>query len=138
VRNATGYSNVMVAEHPLKLSSSYANLKGNSNNRGLHGEPLATSFHKKFLGTVDYLWYTHGLECSKVLDTFPIGVLRRTRGLPTREIGSDHLPIMAEFAFTELLEDDFEGQDESEQDDESEQEVTTAQHVSLSSDGESH
>jgi len=45
---------------------------------------------------------------------------------------------MAEFAFTELLEDDFEGQDESEQDDESEQEVTTAQHVSLSSDGESH
>ncbi|XP_039845056.1 carbon catabolite repressor protein 4 homolog 3-like isoform X2 [Panicum virgatum] len=137
VRNATGYSNVMVAEHPLKLSSSYANLKGNSNNRGLHGEPLATSFHKKFLGTVDYLWYTHGLECSKVLDTFPIGVLRRTRGLPTREIGSDHLPIIAEFAFTESLEDDFEEQDESEQDDEPEQEVSTAQHVYLSSDGES-
>jgi len=37
-----------------------------------------------------------------------------------------------------LLLYDFEGQDESEQDDESEQEVTTAQHVSLSSDGESH
>ena len=55
-----------------------------------------------------------------------------------QEIGSDHLPIIAEFAFTELLEDDFEGQDESEQDDESEQEVTTAQHVYLSSDGESH
>jgi mRNA deadenylase 3'-5' endonuclease subunit Ccr4 len=32
-------------------------LKGNSNNRGHHGEPLATSYHKKFLGTVDYLWY---------------------------------------------------------------------------------
>jgi hypothetical protein len=27
VRNATGYSNVMVARHPLKLSSSYAILK---------------------------------------------------------------------------------------------------------------
>ncbi|CAN6221709.1 unnamed protein product [Urochloa humidicola] len=134
VRNATGYSNVMVAEHPLKLSSSYANLKGNSNNRDLQGEPLATSFHKKFLGTVDYLWYTHGLECSRVLDTFPIGVLRRTRCLPTREIGSDHLPIVAEFAFTESVEDDSEEVDESEQDDESEQEQSTAQHVYVSSD----
>lgn len=27
VRNATGYSNVMVAKHPLKLCSSYARLK---------------------------------------------------------------------------------------------------------------
>ncbi|TKW20872.1 hypothetical protein SEVIR_4G118800v4 [Setaria viridis] len=137
VRNATGYSNVMVAEHPLKLSSSYANLKGNSSNRGLHAEPLATSFHKKFLGTVDYLWYTHGLECSRVLDTFPIGVLRRTRGLPTREIGSDHLPIIAEFAFTESVEDDFEEEDDSEQDDGSEQEVSTTQHAYLSTDDES-
>lgn len=119
VRNATGYSNVMVAEHPLKLSSSYAMLKGNSNNRGLHGEPLATSYHKKFLGTVDYLWHTHGIECSRVLDTLPISVLKRTRGLPTREIGSDHLPIVAEFAFTESVEDDSDEDDESEQDDES-------------------
>uniref|UniRef100_A0A0A9C102 Endonuclease/exonuclease/phosphatase domain-containing protein n=1 Tax=Arundo donax TaxID=35708 RepID=A0A0A9C102_ARUDO len=113
VRNATGYSNVMVSEHPLKLCSSYAMLKGNLNNRGLHGEPLATSFHKKFLGTVDYLWYTPGLECSRVLDTFPIGVLRRTRGLPTREIGSDHLPVVAEFAFTESVEDESEEEDAS-------------------------
>jgi hypothetical protein len=206
VRNATGYSNVMVAEHPLKLCSSYATLKvlicdvnldhsvrhlgflmkismqlfqGNSNNRGLYGEPLATSYHKRFLGTVDYLWYvfkfclcislhmhrvtktlfcryTPGLECSRVLDTLPIGALRRTRGLPTRvishliciivvssdlvnnnpsinfasfgrdlfslcilmicaknqEIGSDHLPIVAEFAFIPV-EDDSEEEDES-------------------------
>nr|CAB3470259.1 unnamed protein product [Digitaria exilis] len=137
VKNATGCSNIMVAEHPLKLSSSYANLKGNSNNRGLHGEPLATSFHKKFLGTVDYLWYTRGLECSRVLDTFPIGVLRRTRGLPTREIGSDHLPIVAEFGFTESVKDDSEEEDKSEQDDEFEPEASTLQYVSLSSDGES-
>ncbi|OEL18570.1 Carbon catabolite repressor protein 4-like protein 3 [Dichanthelium oligosanthes] len=86
VRNATGYSNVMVAEHPLKLSSSYGNLK---------------------------------------------------------EMGSDHLPIVAEFAFTESDEDDSEEEgeseqdDRSEQDDESEQEVSRAQHVYLSSDGES-
>uniref|UniRef100_A0A453RAI8 Uncharacterized protein n=1 Tax=Aegilops tauschii subsp. strangulata TaxID=200361 RepID=A0A453RAI8_AEGTS len=74
----------MVARHPLKLSSSYAMLKGNSSNRGHHGEPLATSYHKRFLGTVDYLWYTPGLECSRVLDTLPVDALRRTRGLPTR------------------------------------------------------
>jgi hypothetical protein len=82
--------------------------QGNSNNRGLYGEPLATSYHKKFLGTVDYLWYasnfvclilhmhsvteilcyryTPGLECSRILDTLPLGVLSRTRGLPTRVI----------------------------------------------------
>jgi len=81
---------------------------------------LATSYHKKFLGTVDYLWHTHGIECSRVLDTLPISVLKRTRGLPTREIGSDHLPIVAEFAFTESVEDDSDEDDESEQDDESE------------------
>lgn len=134
VRNATGCSNVVVAEHPLKLSSSYAMLKGNSNNRGLHGEPLATSYHKKFLGTVDYLWHTRGIECSRVLDTLPIGVLRRTRGLPTREIGSDHLPIVAEFAFPESVDDDSYEEDESEQDDESEKEVSEAQHLLFSSD----
>lgn len=30
--------------------------------------------------------HTRGIECSRVLDTLPIGVLRRTRGLPTRVI----------------------------------------------------
>lgn len=29
--------------------------------RDQHGEPLATSFHSKFLGTVDYIWYTNAL-----------------------------------------------------------------------------
>lgn len=37
-----------------------------------------------------------------------------------QEIGSDHLPIVAEFAFTESVEDDSDEDDESEQDDESE------------------
>ncbi|KAL5199414.1 hypothetical protein ABZP36_020617 [Zizania latifolia] len=137
MRNATGSSNVMFAKHPLKLSSSYAMLKGNSNNRGHHGEPLATSYHKKFLGTVDYLWYTAGLECSRVLDTLPVGALRRTRGLPTREIGSDHLPLVAEFVFTETTEDDSNQEDESDQDEESEQEATRSQHIYFSSDTES-
>uniref|UniRef100_A0A0E0LA78 Endonuclease/exonuclease/phosphatase domain-containing protein n=1 Tax=Oryza punctata TaxID=4537 RepID=A0A0E0LA78_ORYPU len=138
VRNATGCSNVMVARHPLNICSSYAMLKGNSNNRGHHGEPLATSYHKKFLGTVDYLWYTAGLECSRVLDTLPVGFLRRTRGLPTREIGSDHLPIVAEFVFTEsAASTDSDQEDESEEGNESEQEATRAQHIYFSSDSDS-
>jgi hypothetical protein len=52
-----------------------------------------------------------------------------------QEIGSDHLPIIAEFAFTESLEDDSEEEDDSEQDDEPVQEVCTGQHV-YPSDGE--
>ncbi|KAM0917853.1 hypothetical protein ACQ4PT_009268 [Festuca glaucescens] len=137
VRNATGYSNVMVARHPLKLCSSYAMLKGNSSNRGDHGEPLATSYHNKFLGTVDYLWYTRGLECSRVLDTLPLNALRKMRGLPTKEMGSDHLPIVAEFVFTERTQDDSEHEDdseeeESEQDDESAQKATTSKHIYFS------
>uniref|UniRef100_A0A0E0A7X0 Endonuclease/exonuclease/phosphatase domain-containing protein n=1 Tax=Oryza glumipatula TaxID=40148 RepID=A0A0E0A7X0_9ORYZ len=138
VRNATGSSNVMVAKHPLNICSSYAMLKGNSNNRGHHGEPLATSYHKKFLGTVDYLWYTAGLECSRVLDTLPVGFLRRTRGLPTREIGSDHLPIVAEFVFTEsAASTDSDQEDESDEDKESEEEATRGQHIYFSSDSDS-
>lgn len=142
MRNATGSSNVMVARHPLKLSSSYAMLKGNSSNRGHHGEPLATSYHKKFLGTVDYLWYTPGLECSRVLDTLPVDALKRTRGLPTREMGSDHLPIVAEFIFSEQTrysseQGDESDQDESEPDDEPTREATTAKHIYFSSDSDS-
>lgn len=30
--------------------------QGSTNTRGFNGEPLATSYHSKFLGTVDYLW----------------------------------------------------------------------------------
>ncbi|KAM3209240.1 hypothetical protein ACQJBY_063742 [Aegilops geniculata] len=131
VRNATGSSNVMIARHPLKLSSSYAMLKGNSSNRGHHGEPLATSYHKRFLGTVDYLWYTTGLECSRVLDTLSLDALRRTRGLPTREMGSDHLPIVAEFIFSEQTRDASEQEDESDQD-ESAQEASTSKHIYFS------
>ncbi|XP_003563977.1 carbon catabolite repressor protein 4 homolog 3 [Brachypodium distachyon] len=137
VRNATGYSNVTVARHPLRLSSSYAMLKGNSSNRGHQGEPLATSYHKKFLGTVDYLWYTPGLECSRVLDTLPMGALRGTRGLPTREMGSDHLPIVAEFVFMEPTQDDSPQEDEAEQDDKSAQAAGTAKHIYFSSESDS-
>lgn len=53
-----------------------------------------------------------------------------------QEIGSDHLPIVAEFAFS-LVENESEQEDESEQDDELEKEMSTAQHIYFSSDSES-
>ncbi|CAN6478833.1 unnamed protein product [Victoria cruziana] len=63
------------------------------------GEPLATSYHSKFLGTVDYLWYSNGLVPTRVLDTLPIDILQQTGGLPSEKFGSDHLALVSEFAF---------------------------------------
>ncbi|MCI13396.1 carbon catabolite repressor protein 4-like [Trifolium medium] len=56
VKTATGDSECHLAVHPLKLDSSYATVDGSASTRGFNGEPLATSYHSKFLGTVDYLW----------------------------------------------------------------------------------
>ncbi|CAH8302156.1 unnamed protein product [Eruca vesicaria subsp. sativa] len=99
IRLATGQENSYWAVHPLKLHSSYASVKGSTNTRDSVGEPLATSYHSKFLGTVDYLWYSNGIVPSRVLDTVPIDVLCRTRGLPCQELGSDHLALVSEFFF---------------------------------------
>lgn len=33
-----------------------SSFQGSTGTRGSSGEPLATSYHSKFLGTVDYLW----------------------------------------------------------------------------------
>ncbi|CAN1793437.1 Carbon catabolite repressor protein 4 homolog 3 [Linum perenne] len=57
VTAATGHSNRDFVKHPLKLSSSYATVQGSERTRGFNGEPLATSFHSKFVGTVDYLCF---------------------------------------------------------------------------------
>ncbi|XP_012092978.1 carbon catabolite repressor protein 4 homolog 3 isoform X2 [Jatropha curcas] len=80
IKAATGNSKCQLLLHPLKLSSSYAT--GSTRTRDLHGEPLATSYHSKFLGTVDYLWYSDGVVPIRVLDTLPFDILRRTGGLP--------------------------------------------------------
>lgn len=89
--------------HPLKLNCSYAMVKGPLTTRDNSGEPLATSYHSKFLGTVDYLWYSDGLAPTKVLDTLPINVLKKTGGLPYKKLGSDHLALVSEFAFLEVV-----------------------------------
>ncbi|XVE64075.1 hypothetical protein DITRI_Ditri07aG0072200 [Diplodiscus trichospermus] len=105
VKVATGSADSHLVVHPLKLSSSYAAVKGSTNTREFSGEPLATSYHSKFLGTVDYLWYSEGILPTRVLDTLPIDILRRTGGLPCKKIGSDHLALVSEFAFSKSTED---------------------------------
>ncbi|KAH1080510.1 hypothetical protein J1N35_020271 [Gossypium stocksii] len=107
VKAATGTANSHLVMHPLQLNSSYATVKGSTNTRDSNGEPLATSYHSKFLGTVDYLWYSEGVLPIKVLDTLPIDFLMRTGGLPCKKIGSDHLALVSEFAFSKsTIEDD--------------------------------
>ncbi|KAK0588231.1 hypothetical protein LWI29_036266 [Acer saccharum] len=105
VKVATGSHDCHLAIHPLKLNSSYASVKGSTKTRDLNGEPLATSYHSKFFGTVDYLWYSNGLVPTRVLDTLPVDTLRKTGGLPCKILGSDHLALVSEFAFVQGTND---------------------------------
>ncbi|XP_050377086.1 carbon catabolite repressor protein 4 homolog 3 [Argentina anserina] len=100
IRVATGNSGSHSVVHPLQLNSSYAMVQGSTATRGSSGEPIATSYHSKFLGTVDYLWYSDGLVPTGVMDTVPLDTLQRIGSLPCKKVGSDHLALVSEFAFT--------------------------------------
>ncbi|KAL9156121.1 hypothetical protein ABFS82_09G052000 [Erythranthe guttata] len=103
---ATGSKRSCVKHH-LNLCSAYAEVPGSSNVRDEIGEPLATSYHSLFSGTVDYIWHTLDLVPVKVLETLPMHTLEKTGGLPSKEWGSDHLAVVCELAFTdEGLEQD--------------------------------
>ncbi|KAK7358299.1 hypothetical protein VNO77_00226 [Canavalia gladiata] len=101
VKIATGDSECHLAVHPLNLNSSYATVNGSTSTRGFNGEPLATSYHSKFLGTVDYLWYSDGIVPTRVLDTVSISDLLRAGSLPCKKVGSDHLALVSEFSFSD-------------------------------------
>ncbi|XP_022922060.1 carbon catabolite repressor protein 4 homolog 3 [Cucurbita moschata] len=105
VKVAAGSADSQVVGNPFRLTSSYATLKGPTTTRGATGEPLATSYHSKFLGTVDYIWYSDGLIPTRVVDTVPIDILLRTGGLPCEKVGSDHLPLVSEIAFTKTSDE---------------------------------
>ncbi|XP_062160066.1 carbon catabolite repressor protein 4 homolog 5 isoform X2 [Alnus glutinosa] len=82
LRLATGSGGVTHVQHQLKLSSAYHGVPGSCRTRDNHGEPLATSYHSKFMGTVDYIWHTDELVPVRALETLPIDILRRSGGLP--------------------------------------------------------
>ncbi|XP_065860698.1 carbon catabolite repressor protein 4 homolog 3 isoform X2 [Euphorbia lathyris] len=58
VKVATGKAECPLLKHPLGLNSSYATVKGSTRTRNLNGEPLATSYHSKFLG-IQRVLYLH-------------------------------------------------------------------------------
>ncbi|XP_055826081.1 carbon catabolite repressor protein 4 homolog 5 isoform X2 [Solanum dulcamara] len=97
---ATGTGSSLLI-HQLQLHSAYAGTPGSSRTRENSGEPLATSYHSKFMGTVDYIWHTTEFVPVRVLDTLPVDILRRTRGLPSKKWGSDHLSLVCELAFAD-------------------------------------
>lgn len=99
LRLATGNEEISLLHHHLKLSSAYHGVPGNYSTRDDNGEPLATSYHSKFMGTVDYIWHTEELVPLRVLETLSIDNLRKTGGLPSEKWGSDHLALVCELAF---------------------------------------
>ncbi|KAF3651772.1 hypothetical protein FXO37_17853 [Capsicum annuum] len=49
--------------------------------------------------------YSEGLTPTKVLDTLPVNDLKKTGGLPYKKLGSDHLALVSEFEFLEVVGD---------------------------------
>ncbi|KAK4773381.1 hypothetical protein SAY87_028400 [Trapa incisa] len=98
---AAGNHGVSTLSHQLNLSSAYAAIQGISGCRDKFGEPIATTYHSSFMGTVDYIWHTKELAPVRVLETLPIDILRKTRGLPSKRWGSDHLALVCELAFVD-------------------------------------
>ncbi|XP_052723172.1 carbon catabolite repressor protein 4 homolog 5 isoform X3 [Vigna angularis] len=100
LRIATGAKGITQLQHQLKLRSAYSGVPGDHRTRDDIGEPLATSYHSKFMGTVDYIWHSDDLVPLRVLETLPIDILRRSGGLPSEKWGSDHLAVVCELAFS--------------------------------------
>ncbi|KAJ7970382.1 Carbon catabolite repressor protein 4-like 5 [Quillaja saponaria] len=98
-RLAAGSEGISHLQHHLNLCSAYLGIPGSSKTRDASGEPLVTSYHSKFMGTVDYIWHSQELVPVRVLETLPVNVLRKTGGLPSEKWGSDHLALVCELAF---------------------------------------
>ncbi|XP_042436734.1 carbon catabolite repressor protein 4 homolog 5-like isoform X5 [Zingiber officinale] len=98
---ASGRRGCTHLRNPLILSSAYQGVPGGCKTRDENGEPLATSYHSKFMGTVDYIWHSSSLVPVGVVDTLPIKILERLGGLPNKQWGSDHLSLVCEFAFVD-------------------------------------
>ncbi|XP_065849532.1 carbon catabolite repressor protein 4 homolog 6 isoform X2 [Euphorbia lathyris] len=100
VATATGNADCMFLEHPLKLKSTYTEVEDYSGTRDPNGEPLVTSYNRCFLGTVDYIWSSEGLQTVRVLAPIPKLAMQWTPGFPTKKWCSDHIALASELAFT--------------------------------------
>jgi mRNA deadenylase 3'-5' endonuclease subunit Ccr4 len=88
---AAGSAETGVARHPLCLRSAYHSVTGS--------EPLYTTVHDRYVGTVDYIFYGDGEEAGLK----PVRVLKPPSlssvpsGLPSLTWPSDHLSLVADF-----------------------------------------
>ncbi|CAK8570037.1 unnamed protein product [Lathyrus sativus] len=101
IETATGNAESTFLEHPLLLKSTYTEATNSSGTRDPNGEPLVTSYNKCFLGTVDYIWRSEGLQTTRVLAPIPKHVMESSQGYPTKKWGSDHIALVSELAFLE-------------------------------------
>ncbi|KAI5076453.1 hypothetical protein GOP47_0008518 [Adiantum capillus-veneris] len=99
LETATGIASESFLKHNLELQSAYSSIEGSQETRDSSNEPLVTTYHGNFMGTVDYIWFTDGLMPVRVLELLPVRVLQRIKGLPSKKWGSDHLALACEFAF---------------------------------------
>ncbi|BBN70143.1 DNAse I-like superfamily protein [Prunus dulcis] len=99
IEAATGNSECTLLEHPLKLRSTYTEVEDCAGARDSNGEPLVTSYNRCFLGTVDYIWRSEGLQTVRVLAPIPKHAMQWTSGFPTKKWGSDHIALASELAF---------------------------------------
>nr|XP_016463064.1 PREDICTED: carbon catabolite repressor protein 4 homolog 6-like isoform X2 [Nicotiana tabacum] len=100
LETATGNADCTIMEHNLKLASSYREVEDFSGTRDSTGEPEVTSYHRLFMGTVDYIWRSEGLQTVRVLAPIPKNAMQFVRGFPTKKWGSDHIALVSELAFT--------------------------------------
>ncbi|GAB4854138.1 hypothetical protein Ancab_022722 [Ancistrocladus abbreviatus] len=103
IATATGDKDRTFLEHPLKLKSTYAEVEDCSGTRDSNGEPLVTSYNRCFLGTVDYIWQSEGVQTVRVLAPIPKDAMQWTPGFPTKKWGSDHIALAAELAITKQV-----------------------------------
>lgn len=106
IETATGNADSTLIEHSLRLRSTYTEAEDLSGTRDLNGEPLATSYNRCFLGTVDYIWRSEGLQTVRVLAPIRKQVMQQlTPGFPTKKWGSDHIALATELAFVRSSEE---------------------------------
>ncbi|XP_030543069.1 carbon catabolite repressor protein 4 homolog 6 isoform X2 [Rhodamnia argentea] len=100
IATATGSADCLFLEHPLKLKSTYPEVEDSSGTRDTNGEPMVTSYNRCFMGTVDYIWHSDGLQTTRVLAPIPKQAMQWTTGFPTKRWGSDHIALVSELALT--------------------------------------
>ncbi|KAK9815961.1 hypothetical protein WJX74_009445 [Apatococcus lobatus] len=81
-----------LAKHPMRLLSAYNELLG--------GEPPYTSCHGRFIGTVDFMWFTpemEGLRLRPRRALLPPPLDSLHCGLPSPTWPSDHISLLCDF-----------------------------------------